>query len=226
MIDTLAFLAVYAASGESIRWSAFFTANFERWQYIRDHFVDGLSLGPALVVAVFAGLAVCVFSAMIRAPFFRAVAGVSYPLAPRGWKEAGMLSLFYLLWNLVVWVLPMATPIDNYLGQLVPAVTWVVGILVVFADYVIVYEERSLPSAIRQSLRLLRHSWPTVLVIFMVIQLVYFGIYSLYDLYYSSASNVFVLFPISQMLVEAFVALIADLLLIYLYEDARRRGPA
>jgi hypothetical protein len=111
-------------------------------------------------------------------------------------------------------------------AQLVAAVTWVIGILVVFADYVIVYEDRSLPAALRRSLRLLRHSWPAVIIIFIIVQLVYVGIYSLYGLYYRDNVDVFVLLPISQMLVEAFVALLADLVLIFLYEDVRRRSPA
>ena len=226
VVDTLAFLALYAAGGGRIRSSSFFTANFDRWQYVREHFVGGFSLEPALAVAIFAGLAVCAFAAMIRAPFFRAVAGPVYPLAPRGWKEAGTLFLFYLVWNLVVWVLPMAAPTDGPLGRLVLAFTWAIGILVVFADYVIVYEELNLFKALRRSLRLLRHSWPVVIIIFLVVQLVYLGVYSLYGLYYNDNVEVFILLPISQMLVESFIALLADLVLIFLYEDVRRRSPA
>ena len=90
VIDTLAFLALYAAAGGRIRWSPYFTANFERLQYVREHVIENLSLGFVLAIAVVAGLAVCVFAAMIRAPFFRAVAA-SLPLAPRGWREAGTL---------------------------------------------------------------------------------------------------------------------------------------
>ena len=72
VIQTLAFLAVYTASGEPLRWNAFFTANFERWSYVRESFLTGFSFTPTLAIAIFAGLAVCVLSAMIRAPFFRA----------------------------------------------------------------------------------------------------------------------------------------------------------
>jgi len=226
VIDTLAFLAVYAAAGGAIRWSAFFDADFERWQYVRDHFVEGFALEPALAVAAVAGLAVCVFTAMIRAPFFKAVAGSSYPLAPRHWREAANLFLFYLLWNLVVWALPMVGPIDGLLAQVIAVLTWVIGILVVFTDYVIVYEDLGVWSGVRRSLRLLRHSWPMVIIIFVVVQLVYYGVYSLYGLYYRGTSDVFLLLPVSQMLVEAFITLVADLLLIFLYEDVRRRSPA
>jgi hypothetical protein len=226
VVDSLAFLAVYAAGGEAIRWSSFFTANFERWQYVQDHFIDDFSFKPSLAVAVFAGIALCLLAAMIRAPFFRAVAGGSYPLAPRKWTEAGSLFLFYLLWNLVLWVVPMAGPTEGLLGQLVAAVVWIVGILVVFADYVIVYEDLGPPRALRRSLRLLRHSWLVVVAIIIILQLVYLGLYSLYGVYYRDDAEVSILLPISQMLVEAFIALIADLILIFLYEDVRRRSPA
>jgi len=226
VINTLAFLALYAAGGGRIRWNSFFTANFERWAYVREHVIDDFSFEPTLAIAVLAGLAVCVFAAMIRAPFFRAVAGPLYPVAPRGWREAGTLLLFYIFWNLVLWVLPMAGPTDGLAAQALPAFTWVVGILVVFADYVIVYEELDLLKALRRSLRLLRYSWPVVVIIFVVVQLIYVSIYSLYGLYYRDNADVFILLPISQMLVEAFVALLADLVLIFLYEDVRRRSPA
>jgi len=65
-----------------------------------------------------------------------------------------------------------------------------------------------------------------VIIIFLVVQLVYLGVYSLYGLYYNDNVEVFILLPISQMLVESFIALLADLVLIFLYEDVRRRSPA
>ena len=69
-----------------------------------------LLLHPGPGVAVFVGLAVCVFTAMLRAPLFRAIAGPGYPLTPRSWEEAGRLSLFYVFYNLVLLVLPLAAP--------------------------------------------------------------------------------------------------------------------
>jgi hypothetical protein len=55
----------------------------------------------------------------------------------------------------------------------------------------------------------------------VVIQLVYLGIYSLYNLYYQKATGLFILLPLSQILVEAFVVLCVDLVLIFLYEQVR-----
>jgi hypothetical protein len=226
VIHSLAFLAVYTASGEPLRLSAFFTANFDRWSYVRDHFLSGFSFTPELGVAVFAGLAVCVLGAMIRAPFFRAVAGRGYPLAPRSWEEVARLSLFYLLVNLVVWVMPLATPTDSVLEQLAAMVALVVALLVVFTDYVIVYENQPVPGALRRGVRLLARRWPLVLVIFVVVQLVMTGLSRLYRLYYEGTSEIFILLPLSQILIEALVLLFVDLVLIFLYEQIRRTLPS
>jgi hypothetical protein len=225
VINTIAFLAVYAANGESLRWSTFVAANFDRWQYVRDHFFTGFSFSPALAVAVFVGLAVCALAAMIRAPYFRAIAGLGYPLAPRSWEETGRLSIFYLFANLVVWTLPLAVPANTALEQLVAGAVLVVAILIVFADYAIVFEQLAFFPALRRSVQLLGRRWATVVIIFVVLQVVYFGLHSLYDLYYQKASGVFILLPLSQILVESFVILFVDLVLIFLYEQIRRQSP-
>jgi hypothetical protein len=224
VIDTLAFFAIYASNGEVLSWTAFFKANASRWEYVQDHFLSGFSFTPSLGIAVFAGLSVCVFSAMIRAPYFHAIAGLGYPLAPRNRDEAARLSLFYVLANLVVWVLPLAVPTGNLLAQVVAVAVLVVAILIAFVDYVIVFEELSLIPAVRRSIQLFSRRWITVVVIFVLIQLLYLGIYSLYDLYYQKASRLFILLPVSQILVEAFVVLCIDLVLIFLYEQIRRES--
>jgi hypothetical protein len=227
VINTLAFLAVYAAGGQPLRWNAFFTTDFERWSYVRENFLEGFSAGPTLAVAVVAGLAVCVFSAMIRAPYFRAIAGPGYPRAPRNWQEVGRLSLFYLFANLVVWVMPLAAPAGTLLEQLAAMVALAVALLIVFADYVIVYEDLPVPAALRRSIRLLARRWPTVLLIFVFVQLVQLGLSRLYELYYyDGTSEVFVLLPLSHVLVQSFVVLFVDLVLIFLYEQIRRRSPS
>lgn len=221
VINTLAFFAIYASNGETMSWTAFFAANATRWQYIQDHFFSGFSFTPTLAIAVFAGLAVCVLAAMIRAPYFRAIAGLGYPLAPRNRQEAARLSLFYVLANLVVWVLPLAAPGGSILEQIVAVAVLVVAILIAFVDYVIVFEEMALPAAVRRSVQLFGRRWITLVAIFVVIQLLYLGIYSLYDLYYQKATGLFILLPLSQILVEAFVVLCIDLVLIFLYEQIR-----
>lgn len=226
IINTLAFLAVYAADGYTLRWSAFSKANFDRGLYVHEQFFAPFSFDPALAVAVFAGFAVCLFAAMIRAAFFRAVAGITYPLAPRRWEEAANLLLFYLFLYLVTWVVPLTAPIESFVGQVVPMLALVVAILVVFADYVIVYEDLAFLQALRRSVHLLARRWLPVLLIFVILQLVYWGFYELYNLYYQGAGDVFILLPVSQILVDSVIVLFADLLLIFLYEDIRRSSPA
>jgi hypothetical protein len=226
VINAIAFLAVYAASDRALRWSEFFAANFDRWQYARDHLLAGFAFTPALAAAIFAGLAVCGFTAMIRAPLFRAIVGPDYPLAPRRWREAGRLSLFYVFANLVLWVLPLVVPAGSVIEQLVAVLALVVAILIAFTDYVIVFEDSAFLPALRRSVRLLRRRWVTVVVIFTVMQLVYAALHRLYNLYYQGADGVSILLPLSQILVESFVTLLVDLVLIFLYEQVSRQRHA
>ena len=124
VINTVAFLAVYGAGGGALRWSKFFAANSERWQYVRDHFFSGFSFTPALGVAVFAGLAVCLFTAMIRAPLFRAIAGPGYPWLPATGRRPGRLSLFYVFFYLVVLGIALAVPLGSAVEQVIRWRLW------------------------------------------------------------------------------------------------------
>ncbi|MBC7294004.1 MAG: hypothetical protein H5T84_07900, partial [Thermoleophilia bacterium] len=199
--------------------------NFTRWQYVQDHFLHGLTLTPALGVAVFVGLAVCVFAAMLRAPFFRAVAGLGYPVAPRNWEEIGRLSLFYLFNYLVLWLLPLAVPAGNPFELFVAMAAQVVGILVIFADYVIVFEGLAFLPALRRSVHLVGRRWVAVVLLYVAIQLVFLAVARLYGLYFGGTEKIFVLLPVSQILVESLITLFVDLVLIFLYEQIRREVP-
>lgn len=163
---------------------------------------------------------------MVRAPFFRAIVGSAYPLAPRRWEEAANLLLFYVFANLIGWVVPLVLPVDSVLGQIVVMLSLVISLLIVFADYVIVFEDLGFLQALRRSVRLLARRWLSVLLIFIILQLLYTGVYLLYSLYYQDTGRVFILLPMSQILVESVIVLVADLVLIYLYEDIRRNSPA
>jgi len=224
IISTLAFVAVYASTGRSLTWSAFFQANFERWQFVYDNFVSEFSFTPELAIAVAAGLGFWVLSAMIRAPYFRAIAGPGYPLAPRNGREAGRLALFYVFSGLVGWVLPFVGAENTFIAQLVSLVSLVVAILIVFADYVIVYEDVGFWTGIRRSVRLVAGRWIPVLGIFIVLQLVYFGLRQLYGYYYDNSDGVLIVLPLIQIVVDAFLVLITDLVLIFLYQQTRTRG--
>ena len=226
VIDTLAFFAVYAAGGEHLRWTEFFTANFDRGQYLHDHFFSGFSFTPTLGFAIVAGVAACLGAALIRAPYFRAIAGPRYPLAPRRWAEVVNLLVLYVFTNIVADVVLLPAPTKGLGAIALLAVTEVILILLVFADYVIVFEELTFLAALRRSVQLVRHRWQAVLVIVIVFNLVVIGFNSLYSHYYNGQGTIFILLPVSQILLEAFVTLLVDLALIFLYEDIRRQSPA
>ena len=222
VVNAAAFFAVYASDGGRLLWGPFATAAFDRAQFLHDHFLAGFSFTPALGVAVFAGLAVSVFAAMIRAPYFRAIAGHGYPLAPRSWWETAQLSQFYLFANLAFWVLPLAVPSQGLVAQVVLFVVLIVSVLVAFADYAIVFEGLGFVASLRRSFELVRRRWVPVIVVVIVLQLVDLGLHALYGLYYGGSNRVFILFPLSQLLLESLLVLFADLLLIFLYEQARQ----
>jgi hypothetical protein len=222
IVDTMAFFAVYIAAGGPITWNGFFTASFYRWSYVQNHFVSRLSWSPALAVAVVAGLAVCVLTAMIRAPYFRAIAGMGYPRAPRGRDEAVRLTLFYLFNYLVLWLLPQLVPGNTVATQAVDFVLFVIAVLIVFADYLIVFEQLPFIPALRRSVQLVRRRWILVTLVVLVIQLIYYGLDRLYDSYYKAAKGIFILLPVSQLLVTAFLVLVSDLVFLFMYQQLRR----
>ena len=223
---TLIFFAIYAAQGEELSWSAFFTANFDHWQYLRGHFLSDFSFTSALWVPIAAGLAFCLLSALIQAPFYRAIAGHRYPLAPHGWREAARLFLFYSFLYLLTWVAPLAAPTEGLLASLLYLALLVVGILVIFTDIVIVFEDVGPIAGVRRSVQLVGHRVVGVLAVVIVLDLVLFGLNRLYGLFYTDGSAVFPLLPISQILVEALVCLLANIVLVFLYEEIRRQSPA
>jgi ABC-type multidrug transport system fused ATPase/permease subunit len=226
IINTLAFLAVYSAAGGALQWSRFFATNYagQRWQFIADRFIDGLSFTPALGIAVFVGLAACVFAAMLRAPLFRAIVGYGYPLTPRSWEETARLALFYLVFYLILVVLPFVVPAASAFRTAIAWIALVVNLFLIYTDYVIVFEGVTLIPAIRRSARLLARRWPPALALFVVWWIINLGLDSLYSRYYEGREGVFLLIPLSQVLVFSFFSLLFDLLFIFLYERARQSG--
>lgn len=224
--STLTFFALYAAGDGPLTISAFFGADFDRWLYVRDHFVTGFSWSLGLIAPILAGVAFCGFSAFVQAAFLRAIAGPRYPLAPRKWPDAARLFVFYLLLYAVTWVAPLPGPSDGLSALLVFTLLQVVWLMVTFADYVIVYESAGVMTGLRRSLRLVGLRLGTVIAIYVVLTLVFIGIGSLYALYFNGAARIFVLLPVSRMLVESFVLLFVNLVLVFLYEELRRHSPS
>jgi hypothetical protein len=226
IINTLAFLAVYSAVGGNLSWGTFFTTSNagRRWEFIADHFISGLSLTPALAIAAFVGLAACVFSAMLRAPLFRAIAGHNYPLAPKSWEETGRLALFYVAYYLVLVVLPFAVPANSAFRVAVGWIALVVSLFLVYADYLIVFEGLAFVPAIRRSAQLLARRWPPAVAILIIWWLINLGLDALYSGYYANAEGVLLLVPLSEILIFSFFSLLFDLLFIFLYEHVRQAG--
>jgi hypothetical protein len=226
LVNTLAFFSVYAAQGEELGWSAFFRASFYRAEYLRDHFFVEFAFTSRLLVPLSVGVGLCLVWALVQAPFFRAITGNRYPLAPRGWAEVAGLFLFYLVWSLVVFVAPLAAPEQALLAQIIYFLLLVLAIFVVFADYIIVFEGVGSLRGVQRSLRLVRLRIVPVVVLVIAIQLVYGIVAWLYGLYYEGVHTGFTLLPISQVLVDTIIALFAQTLLVFLYQDLRCQSPA
>ncbi len=226
VFSCLFFFAVYAAQGDRLTWSAFFTAYYDRDTYLHDQFITEFSFTLDLWVPIAAAIGFYVVAALIQAPFFRAIVGHRYTLAPRSSREVAALFSFYFVLAVVTRLAPMAALTANVLGLLLAVVLLVIGIVVVFADYAIVFEESGPLRGVRRSLRLVQLRLGLVIVVVAAIALVYMLVTWLYGLYYEPGKEVFFLLPVSQILVESLVSLFATIFLVYLYEDLRRLSPA
>jgi hypothetical protein len=217
----LAFLAVYTTLGGAFNWNSFASANFNRWQFIQDHFSALTRPGLGLTVGICAGLLLTLAVAMVRAPFFRAVAGVGYPLAPRSWGEVVRLWLFYLVTDVLLFVVPAAFRSGSAAYAVAAWVAFALGFLVIFGDYVAVFESAWPLTAIRRSLHLVRRGWPMVILVFLTSALLWYLVYGLYNRPYSADSQIFFLLPLSQLLLEAIITTLVDVVLIFTYDSLR-----
>jgi hypothetical protein len=120
----------------------------------------------------------------------------------------------------------VAGPLEGFSATLIFTVVQVFAIVVVFSDFAIVFEDIGAVAGLRRSVRLVGLRLGPVLLIYVVLFLALTGVRALYTLYFDGAARVFVLLPISHMLVESLILLLGTLALIFLYEDLRRRSPA
>ena len=218
VFNVLAFLAVYASLDGSLRWSDYFRADFTPWTYLQDNADRLAKPGLPLIIALVAGLGVCVATAAVRAPFFRAITGPGYPLAPRGWAEVIRLAVFYLGFYGLLTVLPLVLAWRG-IGSL-DLWYWVafaVQIPLVFADYVIVLEDVGPLQAVVRSVRLVRGSLAAVFGLFLAAWFLWQIFALLYGSYYGDTGAIFVLFPVSQLLVEALITAAFDVFAIFVY---------
>ena len=221
LFNTLAFLAVYSSLEPSLGLSAFFRANFNRWTYIQEHSLQILTPGVPLAVAAVAAVAVCVLAAAVRAPFFRAVTGTHYPLAPRSLGELLRLMLFYMATYAVFTVLPYSLSPQGIAFAILSWVLIPLSALVMFGDYVLVFEGLTPWRAVARSVALLRKAWRPALATLLLALLLWYLVSLLFDRYYAGTGQIFLLFPLSQLLVEAMVTTVIDVLLISTYDQYR-----
>jgi hypothetical protein len=226
IVSVLSFFAVYVAQNGSLSWSSFFVSYHDRVQFLHDQFIADFSLTSQLWTPIAAGIGFCLISSLIQAPFFRAVVGHRYPLAPRTWREVTRLFGFYLVLSLFTQVAPLAVLGTDVLGLVATIVIVAIGISVVFADYVIIFEDIGPIGAVRRSLRLVRLRAPAVIAVIAVVWVLYWLIMWGYGLYYKPGKEVFFLLPVSQILVETLVSLFATTVLVFMYEDLRKQSPA
>ncbi len=222
VVNTVAFLAVYAALGERVGFTLFAETNFTRWTYLQTHLRDLFSSPVALAVAVVAAVAVTLFAAALRAPFFRAIAGTSYPRAPRSIKEFVRLTSLYAATGVVFYLFPFSLNADSWTTAALPFVLLPVAVLIIFADYALVFEGVDPITAVKRSVHLLRRGWTVAVLLVLAAQLLWTGAFALFDSYYSSATTIFPLLVASQLLVEALITTILDVVLIFTYDHYRR----
>jgi hypothetical protein len=232
VLNTLAFMAVFVSLEQRLTFSEFARANFARWEYLQEHAGVIIRPGLPLIVAMIAGLGVCLLAAALRAPFFRAIVGPGYPRAPRSGGELVRLSAFYLVTYLIFYVLPHSFPSESTafssaVYALIPMAflffLFVMAILLIFGDYACVFERVGPIGAIRSSIRLLKRAWPAAILVFVLATLLSMLVASIYGSYFEGAATVFPLLPVSQLLLEALLVVVIDTLLVSLYEYYRTR---
>jgi hypothetical protein len=217
LLESLAFLPIYSVSGGTMGWSSFAAANAAPWTWIQEHSDRLLDSPLAIAVTVVVGVGICVLSAALRAPLFRAIAGPGYPRAPRSVAEWLRLSLFYILFYGLLYLVPFSFAAESPLFQVALFAATVVAILLVYADYAVVFEDLLPLPAARRSLGLLRRSWPIAVAFFLLAQFLWTGLALIYERYYEAGNPIFPLLPVSQILLGALIVTVFDVLFIILY---------
>jgi hypothetical protein len=182
---------------------------------------DLTQIGLPLFVLLISGALMALLTAAVRAPYFRAIVGMGYPLSPRSGAELGRLTLFYLLYYAFFWLVPLAAPGEPLMTMLGAAIL-IVGALAMFADYIVVFEEERPFRAIARSVQLVRRGWVAALSVFLLASLLLSALQLIYSDYYEGSEGVFVLFPFTEILIRAFVIMVGDVFLIYVYRHLAR----
>jgi nicotinamide riboside transporter PnuC len=95
-----------------------------------------------------------------------------------------------------------------------------------YSSHVIVFEDVGPLRGVRRSLKLVSRRVMPVMFVVIMLSLLYGLVAWLFGFYYDKATDVFVLLPVSELLVDALVSLFAQILLVFMFEDLRRQSPA
>ncbi len=225
MANLLAFLAVYSSLEDTLAFTAFAKADYSRWQYIQEHLVQ-LSGNWAAMSAAAAGVVIiCLLTAAVRAPYYRAIAGNRYPLSPESPGEFLRLAAFIAITYFIFYLPLFSVTAESTEGQILASALLVVAVLLVFADYALVFERLGPLQAMRRSVQLLRRGWHIAIIIYLAIYLLWAGMFAAFGYFYDNATSVFPLFLLSQLIIEALATVLIDVVLIFTF-DYLRRGRA
>ena len=221
LINVLAFLAVYSSIEPELSLDRFVRANFERWTFIQTHVEELLAPGLPLAITLVAGVGACLLAAAVRAPFFRAITGSGYPLAPRSFRELVRLAAYYAVVYILFFVIPYSLPADSAAFQAIGIAVIPASLLFVFGDYAVVFEDLGPWAAVKRSVSLLRQAWLPAIIFFLVAMVLWSLLAELYGRYYADGSQIFVLLPLAQLLIEALLTTLLDVLMIMTYQRYR-----
>lgn len=221
LVNVLAFLAVYSSIEPAVSLDSFVRANFERWTFIQEHLNELLTPGLPLAVTLAAAVGVCLLAAALRAPFFRAIAGTGYPLAPQAFGELLRLAAYYAVVYVLFFVVPYSLPADSAAFQAAGIAVIPASLLFVFGDYAVVFDGLGPWGAVKRSVSLLRHAWLPAIVFYLVALVLWSLLAEIYGRYYDGGAQIFVLLPLAQLLIEALVTTLLDVLLIMTYQRYR-----
>jgi hypothetical protein len=225
LLGYLSFFAVYSALGGEPSWNEFARAAGGRHDFLKDNLSELTEPGLPLLVALMVAAAVVLLTAAIRAPYYRAIVGMGYPLGPRSWGELGRLSLFFFIYLAIFELVPLLLPSadDGSLwASIIYLVFLVVAALLMFADYVVVFEERGPMDAALRSASLVRRGWMAAVGIFLLGNLILSSVALVYADYYEGSERVFLLFPFTEILINALLFVFFDVFLLYIYRYLAR----
>ncbi|OPZ78086.1 MAG: hypothetical protein BWY79_00906 [Actinobacteria bacterium ADurb.Bin444] len=95
------------------------------------------------------------------------------------------------------------------------------SLLFVFGDYAVVFEDLGPWAAVKRSVSLLRQAWLPAIIFFLVAMVLWSLLAELYGRYYADGSQIFVLLPLAQLLIEALLTTLLDVLMIMTYQRYR-----